>query len=47
MNTYLVLEMNGASPSQVKSLHKLINNNRQPYGSLSNVLRRPAVVEGT
>ena len=29
--------------SQVKS--SLYINNRQPYGSLSNVLRRPAVVE--
>ena len=41
MNTYL--EMNGASPSQVKSIHKQQTTN----GSLSNVLRRPAVVEGT
>ena len=30
---------------QVKS--SLYINNRQPYGSLSNVLRRPAVVEGS
>ena len=34
-----------ARPSQVKS--SLYINNRQPYGSLSNVLRRPAVVEGS
>ena len=32
---------------QVKSSQVYTKNNRQPYGSLSNVLRRPAVVEGS
>ena len=27
---------------QVKSIHNQYINNRQPYGSLSNVLRRPS-----
>ena len=34
------------SSLNIKSINQYINN-RQPYGSLSNVLRRPAVVEGS
>ena len=34
------------TPSQVKSIHKQ-ENNRQPYGSLSNVLRKPAGEDGS
>ena len=44
-STFLDSTLKSSLEVQVKS--SLYRNNRQPYGSLSNVLRKPAVEDGS